>query len=72
MGKHIRITFDEDVPQSQRFELEQKLSSAGWIVGAMPESHCMPPITTYAYIVADWVSHAEPRMPDLPPGCHIN
>lgn len=72
MGKHIRITFDDDVPQAQRSELEQKLASAGWIVGAISDPHGIPPVTTYTYIEADWVSHTEPRMPDLPSGCHIN
>lgn len=37
MSKRLKITFDPDVPQSKRFEIEQKLNSAGWMAGGQFE-----------------------------------
>ena len=71
MGKRLKITFDSDVPQSQRFEIEQKFESAGWLAGGHLKSSGMPPTHFYDYIEAYWTSRSDAPIPDCPPWCHM-
>lgn len=71
MSKKLIITFDADVPQSQRFEIEQKLDSAGWIAGGKFKPSDTFTAKKYDYIEAYWTSDADAPIPDCPPGCHV-
>ena len=71
MSKKLIITFDADVPQSQRFEIEQKLDSAGWIAGARFKRSDTFTAKKYDYIEAYWTSDTDAPIPDCPPGCHV-
>lgn len=71
MSKRLKITFDPDVPQSKRFEIEQKLNSTGWMAGGQFEPSDTSTAKKYDYIEAYWTSNTDAPIPDCPPGCHV-
>ena len=72
MSMRIRITFDENVTQAQRFQIEQDFASSGWLIGpVLKQTESMPPRLIYQSLEGFWTNQSAPPEFNVPLWCHI-